>query len=360
MDISVRINKWVNNFRKYMFFYKDGYFELPYLSNSPEIMVNSFKNLPFTRFLEEENAIYSNTIFSNGSMRYRELEPGLWIIVSEMEFKKNICTKALYDGEPCDYYFLSHFRYTSSIDNILINDFQLPKVGWSLYKPGTEISAYFKKGDKGIFINFIFNSTWFSKNISINNLSHQSELKQYINSDESYIVWNDLIQNSSEQVKRINELLKDTNNNPSSSLIIKAKCFQIISDFFDRITDFNMANGLNKLPSHEKSHLANAEKIILLSLTNEFPGIETIAQKVHMSPTKLKILFKDVYGKSMFQYYQEKQMNFAYELLQNRSKTIKEVSEVLGYDNPSNFTIAFKKVYNILPSQVTESHISQF
>ncbi len=335
-----------------MFFYKDGYFELPYLSNSPEIMVNSFKKLPFTRFEEEENAIYSNTIFSNGSMRYKELEPGLWILLSEMEFKKNVCTKALYDGDPCDYYFLSHFRYTSVVENISINNIQLPKVGWSLYRPGTEITAYFNKGDKGVFVNFIFDSSWFSKNISIEDYLHQSELKKYINSEESYIVWKDLIQNSEEQVKSIVELLHAPNNIAITSLTIKAKCFQIISDFFSSIGDLNMAHGLNKVPNYEKSNIANAEKIILESLTNEFPGIDLIAQKVNMSPSKLKSLFKEVYGKSMFQYYQEKQMNIAFELLQTRSKTVTEVADILGYENPSNFTTAFKKVYSLLPSQV--------
>lgn len=352
MDLNTRVTKWVNSFKQYMFFYKDGYFELPYLSNSPEIMVKFFKKLPFTRFKEEENAIYSNTIFSNGTMRYRELEPDLWIILTEMEFKKNVCTKALYDGEPCDYYFLSHFRYTSVVEKIAINNIQLPKVGWSLYRPGSEITAYFNKGDKGIFINFIFNSAWFSKNISAEDTLHQNELKKYINSDESYIVWKDLTQNSEELVKSIVELLNAPKNIAFNSLTIKAKCFQIISDFFSSISHLNMAHGLNKVPNHEKSNIANAEKIILESLMDEFPGIDFIAQKVNMSPSKLKTLFKEVYGKSMFQYYQEKQMNIAFNLLKTRSKTVSEVADILGYENPSNFTNAFKKTYNLLPSQV--------
>ena len=113
-----------------------------------------------------------------------------------------------------------------------------------------------------------------------------------------------------------------------------------------------MAQGLNKLPGHEKTNLAKAEKIILESLMNDFPGIEYIAQKVNMSPSKLKALFKDVYGKSIFQYYQEKQMDIAFNLLKNSSKTVTEVAEILGYENPSNFTKAFKKVYADLPSNI--------
>lgn len=352
MEMSVRINQWLNSFKQYLFFYKDGYFELPYLSNSPDVMVNTFKSLPFTRHVEEEFAIYSNTIFNNGVLRYRELEPGFWIILSEMEFKKNVCTKALYDQEPADYYFLSHFRYSSKLENVTVNNLKIPKVGWSLYKPGTEITGYFNKGDKGISVNFAFNCSWFSSNISIDDSSHQSELNQYINSEQSYITWPDVVKNSHEQLKDIVELLEKPKINSITTLAIKAKCFQLVSNFFAEVTVLKTAQGLNSLPNHEQSHVANAEKIIVESLTNQFLGIEFISKKVHMSPTKLKALFKVVYGKSMFQYYQEKQMNLAFELLQSRSKSVKQVSEILGYDNPSNFTNAFKKVYNMLPSHL--------
>ena len=143
MMLESRIRKWAIGFRKYFFLYRNGYFELPYLSNTPQIMVNSFQNMPFTKKVPDEHIIYSDTIFTSGSMRYRELEDGLWIILSEMNFKKNVCTKALYDQEPCKYYFLSHFRYTSLIKNISINEINLPNIGWSLYKPGTEIKAFF-------------------------------------------------------------------------------------------------------------------------------------------------------------------------------------------------------------------------
>jgi AraC-like DNA-binding protein len=161
-----------------------------------------------------------------------------------------------------------------------------------------------------------------------------------------------VVKNSNEYLKDIVELLDKSKINPITTLAIKAKCFHLISAFFAEVTVLKIAQGINTVPINEQSQVANAEKIIVESLTNQFLGIELIAKKVHMSPTKLKTLFKVVFGKSMFQYYQHKQMNLAFELLQNRSKSIKEVSEILGYDNPSNFTNAFKKVYNILPSHV--------
>ena len=63
-------------------------------------------------------------------------------------------------------------------------------------------------------------------------------------------------------------------------------------------------------------------------------------------------MFKKVYGNSMLQYYQEKQMILAFSLLKNKGNSVKDIAQTLGYSNASNFTIAFKKVHNILPSEI--------
>jgi len=136
MNYQKRINKWLINIKKYIVFYKDGYYVVPYLSNSPDLMVNSLKSMPFTKHNPVEKAIYSNNIFTDGVLYYRELTNGLWLIITEIKFLKDVCTKALYDGEPSDYYFLSHLSFKVQVDENNINEVKVPKVGWALYKPG--------------------------------------------------------------------------------------------------------------------------------------------------------------------------------------------------------------------------------
>lgn len=352
MMLESRIRKWAIGFRKYFFLYRNGYFELPYLSNTPQIMVNSFQNMPFTKKVPDEHIIYSDTIFTSGSMRYRELEDGLWIILSEMNFKKNVCTKALYDQEPCKYYFLSHFRYTSLIKNISINEINLPNIGWSLYKPGTEIKAFFNAGDKGSFFNFVFSEDWFKQNIVPDNLEEQNQLKEYLDSENAYMVWEDVIHNSHEIINKIVELIKEPTDTFLNKLSMKISCLEIITSFL-KILSKKEKLAITGKPIFADSYLSKAEKMIINSLTSEFPGIDVIAKTVHISPTKLKNDFKKVYGHTIFGYYQVKQMSLARELLINKKYSVKEVSEILGYDNPSNFTLAFKKVNNNeLPSSL--------
>lgn len=118
------------------------------------------------------------------------------------------------------------------------------------------------------------------------------------------------------------------------------------------IVNMPVAVAEDKINETDRRHLATAERMLVNALTTHFPGIDIIATTVHMSPTKLKTLFRKVYGNSLLQYYQEKQMILALSLLKTEKLTIKEVSNNLGYDNPSNFTLAFKKVHNFLPSEI--------
>ena len=82
------------------------------------------------------------------------------------------------------------------------------------------------------------------------------------------------------------------------------------------------------------------------------PSIMELARIAMMSETKLKNVFKNVYGLSLYEYYQKNRMLVARQLLINRKYSVKETGLKLGFKNLSNFTIAYKKAFNILPSNV--------
>jgi len=62
--------------------------------------------------------------------------------------------------------------------------------------------------------------------------------------------------------------------------------------------------------------------------------------------------FKQVFGSPPIKYHQKIRMEYAQKELQSRQKTISEISYALGYSHPSKFTVAYKKQFNKLPSQV--------
>lgn len=81
------------------------------------------------------------------------------------------------------------------------------------------------------------------------------------------------------------------------------------------------------------------------------PVLKALALGSSMSATKLKRLFKQVFGNSIFNYYQEFRMKEAALLLKNKKLTVSEVGYKLGFTNLSHFSRVFKVHTGMNPKQ---------
>ena len=354
--ISKRIGKWLKGFQKYLFSYRDGFFELPYLSNSPEAMVESLRSMPVTRHNALEQAIYANNPFTNGVLRYREIEEGLWLLVTNITFKVNVHTKALYDDAPCDYYFLSFSLYEREIplQDTQINKIAFPSKSWSLYRPGTEIAAYHYKGTSGHFFNFVFNKAWAEKNLSLDSSTVEGHVKKLLDSEAGLICWDEIVPGADELAMEIWRNMEAENNGSFNNLTLKVQTLGIITDFFKNAFQRKLLDQ-TKISEAERRSVANAEKIIKDNLSGSFPGIENIAKLVYLSPTKLKSTFKTVYGTSLLQYYNERKMVLAMQLLKKTDIPIKSIALSAGYESAGKFSATFRKQFGVLPSEIRKS-----
>lgn len=89
---------------------------------------------------------------------------------------------------------------------------------------------------------------------------------------------------------------------------------------------------------------------ILRQLENP-PVIKDLAIESGMSPTKLKRLFKQIFGNSIFSYYQEFRMKEAAFLLKDKRYTVSEVGYMLGFTNLSHFSKVFREHLGMKPKQ---------
>ena len=85
------------------------------------------------------------------------------------------------------------------------------------------------------------------------------------------------------------------------------------------------------------------------------PVINTLADYAGMSPTKLKRLFKQIFGNSIFSYYQEFRMKEAAMLLKNEKLSVADVGYKLGFTNLSHFSRVFKAHTGLNPKQYSRS-----
>jgi len=85
------------------------------------------------------------------------------------------------------------------------------------------------------------------------------------------------------------------------------------------------------------------------------PVIKELAISASMSPTKLKRLFKQIFGNSLFNYYQEFRMKEAALLLKNEMLSVSDVGYQLGFTNLSHFSKVFKEHIGMKPKQYSRS-----
>ena len=85
------------------------------------------------------------------------------------------------------------------------------------------------------------------------------------------------------------------------------------------------------------------------------PVINDWAVRVHMSPSKLKRIFKQIFGNSMFNYYQEFRMKEAARLLKEEKRSVSDVGYQLGFTNLSHFSRVFNEHIGMKPKQYSRS-----
>jgi AraC-like DNA-binding protein len=85
------------------------------------------------------------------------------------------------------------------------------------------------------------------------------------------------------------------------------------------------------------------------------PVINELAVSANMSPSKLKRIFRQIFGNSIFSYYQECRMKEAARLLKEEKLSVSDVGYQLGFTNLSHFSKVFKEHIGMNPKQYSRT-----
>lgn len=97
-----------------------------------------------------------------------------------------------------------------------------------------------------------------------------------------------------------------------------------------------------------------AIKTRLQSNPDEPPNIAALAKEAGMSEPKLRKLFKQTFGKGVFEYYQSGRMQEAARLLKEKRLTVSEVGYQLGFTNLSHFSRVFEQYMGAKPKKYSK------
>lgn len=207
------------------------------------------------------------------------------------------------------------------------------------------ISYFLKKGSEAKGTRVLLSPEWMKKYLHLDKDS--DVMSKYIGMKTAGVLFKKVDMESKEILKEIIRA-KDTAVTP---LFYQTRILKPVEKFFNWL-----CNEMTAIPDSLDISREDVERIIKVegmlvgNIMTPPPTIAEMAKVVAISESKLKKLFKQVYGLPPYEYYQKQRLDKARLMLLSGDYSIKDVGYAIGYTNMSNFTLAFKKEFNTLPS----------
>lgn len=138
-------------------------------------------------------------------------------------------------------------------------------------------------------------------------------------------------------------------NEELSNFLVRIKVEELLYHLFHKLS--KRENTLQKTVNNADAEKLLAVRNIILSDISEPPLLPALATKVGMSETKLKLLFKQTFGDTIYNYYQKVRMEEAAFLLKQSGYSVSEVGYQLGFSNLSHFSRLFQRHYGNTPKK---------
>lgn len=147
--------------------------------------------------------------------------------------------------------------------------------------------------------------------------------------------------------------------------VLKAKIAPNLSDFYFRIKAEELVYlFFSELLKRElrSGYPINEADVKLIygirdGLTKDLsipPKLPELARANGMSESKMKKLFLQIFGTSIYNYYQTLRMKAAARLLSDKGQSVAEIGYLLGFTNLSHFSRLFEKHYGLKPKQYSK------
>lgn len=195
-------------------------------------------------------------------------------------------------------------------------------------------------------VNIYFTEKWLEENIGIK--TSDDVFKNYFSLKTASLNFEIL---NLEYRSLMEDIFELDQEQPMQRVIMQNRVMLMLEKFlrslYTKMNSNRAGVGINEATLKS---IIKVESILVSNLFVLPPTIPELARTAMMSETKLKNVFKAVYGYNIYEYYQKNRMLKAKQLLHSKKMSVKEVGMALGFKNLSNFTIAYKKEFNVLPS----------
>src|SRR5258708_1554658 len=197
-------------------------------------------------------------------------------------------------------------------------------------------------------IDVLFDAVWLAGYLGVGNID--DVLSTYLSLQVENVHTEPL---DSEYRRLMQEVVEVDDNSPMRLAIIQNRIMLLIERFFMRIYERKKNSYFDvPLSKADIDRMMQVQASLTRTIFAPSPTINQLSKMVSISESKLKKDFKLIYRLPVYEYFQKIRMQAAKDKLLSGVHSVKEVAMELGYSNLSNFTIAFKKEFGLLPSKL--------
>src|SRR5690606_39085656 len=321
-----------------------------------EFQFTPYPNFNFLQSFAEEFGIphTGNTLIipselGSGSIRYIEFSPGFKLLFHSYTLVEDFVLKRKAPDKSSE--LVSMIFYTYEVPGVFRLNDQKSSTSTRLTNATIEISSIHLNSE----IRFQAGTTIFFTVIGIMKplLSELLSIKE-----SNFLVVTILKENSSclfhekmwpEFEKNIALLSLIMQDDSLSNFYFRIKVQELIYMLFHKL--LGRENQKQKvIKNSDAIKLYEIQSSIVSELSTP-PKLPELAQRIGMSETKMKSLFKQIFGDSIYNYFQSARMQEAAFLLKNSDYSVSEIGFRLGFSNLSHFSRLFKKHYGMTPKK---------
>lgn len=150
--------------------------------------------------------------------------------------------------------------------------------------------------------------------------------------------------------RSLDDVLNHSYTGALENIFINAKVHELLLYSLDCLVDEKEEGFTCKFLADEsgRDRIYQAREILLQHIGDPIT-IKELSRKVAINECYLKKGFKELFGTTIFDFYQQQRMEHAKYLLYEKGLSVTDVSNMLGYSSISHFSAAFKKHTGLKP-----------
>ncbi|HEY5825834.1 MAG TPA: AraC family transcriptional regulator, partial [Cyclobacteriaceae bacterium] len=171
-------------------------------------------------------------------------------------------------------------------------------------------------------------------------------IKKITSGIDSFLLFESI---ATETLRILKQLTEISDQDELKNFYYQIKVEELLYQLFTKL--------LSREPYHHKPiNNADVEKLMIirnaiLADISQPPVLHVLAELGSMSETKMKHLFKQTFGDTIYNYYLNARMEEAAFLLRHAGLSVSEVGYQLGFSNLSHFSRLFEKYYQVTPKK---------